>query len=163
MRRFETTHAVGHSAREMFDLVIDVERYPEFMPLCESLKVVSQERQGATQIIVADMAVGYKSISETFRSRVEADHETLQVLVNYIEGPISHLENRWRFADIAGAGGAVGSGGQGAEISFFLEYEFRNLALQMLMGAMFDKAFSKFVSAFEMRATEVYGRRITAR
>lgn len=153
MRRFETTHAVAHSAREMFDLVIDVERYPEFMPLCDSLSVISHDRQGSKDIIVADMAVGYKTISETFRSRVEADQETLEVLVRYIEGPISHLENRWNFTD---------GRGQGSEIGFFLEYEFRNFALQMLMGKMFDKAFSKFVSAFETRAAEVYGRRIAA-
>ena len=157
MRRFETTHTVGHSAREMFDLVVDVERYPEFMPLCESLSVISHNRQGAMDIIVADMAVGYKSISETFRSRVEANHDKLEVMVRYIEGPISHLENRWRFTDAPPE-----SSGQGSEIDFFLEYEFRNLALQMLMGTMFDKAFSKFVSAFETRATQVYGRRIAA-
>ncbi len=153
MRRFETTHPVRHSPREMFDLVIDVANYPEFLPLCDALTVLSDERSGARQVIVADMDVGYKKISERFRSRVEADHDTLEVLVRYIDGPISHLENRWGFDETASGA---------CDIRFFLEYEFRNMALQLLMGSMFDKAFAKFANAFEERANVVYGRRVEA-
>ena len=153
MRRFETTHPVRHSPREMFDLVINVGNYPEFLPLCETLIVLSDERSGVRQVTVADMVVGYKKISERFRSRVEAHHDTLDVVVRYIDGPISHLENRWSFS-----GAAAG----GCEIGFFLEYEFRNMALQMLMGSVFDRAFAKFATAFEERANVVYGRRVDA-
>lgn len=133
----------------MFKLVSDVEKYPEFLPLCENLNVRSRQQEGAREIITADMTVGYKAIRETFLSRVTLEPETHQILVEYLDGPISHLENRWRFEDL----------GEGASIIHFsLEYEFKNLGLRLLMGAMFDKAFEKFAEAFEARADEIYGR-----
>ena len=151
MPQFTTTRRVRHSAADMFDLVADVEHYPEFVPLCRSLKVRKRipEPEGV-EILVADMTVAYKFVHETFTSRVTLDRPNLQLLVEYLEGPFSNLENRWTFHP---------TGEQACEVEFFISYEFKSRMLSMVMGAMFDRAFRKFASAFEKRAEVVYGRR----
>src|SRR5438876_9153800 len=98
MPEFSTTRRVRHSAAHMFDLVADVERYPEFVPLCRSLKVRRRIPQAeGVEILVADMTVAYKLIRESFVSRVTLDRPKLQILVEYLEGPFSRMENRWSF------------------------------------------------------------------
>jgi coenzyme Q-binding protein COQ10 len=132
----------------MFDLVADVERYPEFVPLCESLRVRRRSQSGeGIETLVADMSVGYKAIRESFTSRVTLDRARLRIDVEYVDGPFRYLENRWIFR----------SASSGSEIDFHISYEFRNFALGLLMGAMFDRAFRKFTTAFEERAGEIYG------
>ena len=149
MPSFRTTRLVRHTPGEMFDLVADVERYPDFLPLCESLKVRRRSTSGEdVETLVAEMAVGYKAIQESFTSRVTLDRPHLQILVEYIDGPFSFLENRWTFAPAPG----------GCEVEFAIDYEFKSLALRLLMGAMFDRAFKKFVEAFENRANLIYPR-----
>ena len=139
-----------HSAAEMFDLVADVERYPEFVPLCRSLKVRKRipEPEGV-EVLVADMTVAYKLVRESFASRVTLDRPNLQILVEYLEGPFSQLENRWTFHP---------TGERTCEVEFFISYEFRSRALGLLMGAMFDAAFRRFAAAFERRADVIYAR-----
>ena len=132
----------------MFDLVADVEKYPEFLPLCEHLGVLSRSTEGSQEIVIAKMAVGYKAIHEVFLTRVTLERNQQRILVEYLEGPISHLENLWRFEALDDVS---------SRIHFSLEYEFRNIALKMLMGTMFDKAFRKFSTAFEERADCIYG------
>ena len=152
MPSFHTTRHVRHSAEDMFDLVADVERYPEFLPLCQSLVVRRRmPSDGGREIIIADMRVGFKAIRETFTSRITLDKTSLLILVEYIEGPFRSLENRWSFKP--DNGGAVAS-----TIEFFITYEFRSRMLGMLMGSMFDTAFRRFAEAFELRADKVYGR-----
>jgi coenzyme Q-binding protein COQ10 len=150
MPQFSTKHRVRHSAAHMFDLVADVERYPEFVPLCRLLKVRKRipEPEGV-EILVADMTVAYKFIHETFTSRVTLDRPNLQILVEYLEGPFSRLENRWAFHPI---------GEQVCDVEFFISYEFRSWTLGMLMGTVFDVAFRRFAVAFERRADVVYAR-----
>ena len=150
MPQFSTTRAVRHSAADMFDLVADVERYPEFVPLCRKLKVRRRipEPEGI-EILVADMTVAYKFIHETFTSRVTLDRPNLQILVEYLEGPFSRLENRWAFHPI---------GEQVCDVEFFISYEFKSWTLDMLMGTVFDVAFRRFAVAFERRADVVYAR-----
>jgi coenzyme Q-binding protein COQ10 len=133
----------------MFDLVAEVERYPEFLPLCESLRVIrrSQNEEGV-ETLVASMSVGYKAIKESFTSRVTLDRARMRILVEYVDGPFKYLENRWTFKEIPG----------GCEIEFFISYEFKSLTLSLLMGSVFDKAFRRFAIAFEERADAVYGR-----
>lgn len=133
----------------MFDLVADIERYPEFVPMCERLHVRkrSGEPNGVT-VIVADMTVAYKVIRETFSSRVTLDPQNLTILVEYLDGPFSHLENRWRFRP---------ESEQVSETDFFIAYEFRSKMLGMVMGALFDSAFRRFAEAFEKRADKLYG------
>src|SRR6195256_867500 len=148
MPQFSTKRRVRHSATHMFDLVADVERYPEFVPLCRSLKVRQRipEPEGV-EVLVADMTVAYKFVHETFTSRVTLDRPSLQLLVEYLEGPFSRLENRWTFRP---------TGEQSCEIEFFISYEFKSRALGLLMGSMFDVAFRRFAVAFERRADVVY-------
>jgi coenzyme Q-binding protein COQ10 len=150
MPSFRTLRRVAHKPADMFDLVADVEKYPLFLPLCEALRVRrrSEDSQGRT-VIVADMTVAYKMFRETFTSRVTLDRDGLKILVEYLDGPFSHLENRWGFRDDA-KGGSV--------VEFFIDYAFRSRTLGFVMGAMFDAAFRRFADAFERRADTVYGR-----
>jgi coenzyme Q-binding protein COQ10 len=149
MPSFRTTRPVPHSPQQMFDLVADVERYPEFLPLCEELRVRRRVQSGeGIETLVAEMSIGYKAISERFTTRVTLDRPRLRILVEYVDGPFSYLENRWSFVPRAG----------GADIEFFITYEFKSRALGLLMGAVFDRAFRKFAEAFEERADLVYGR-----
>ena len=149
MPEFTTTRRLRHSAANMFDLVADVERYPEFVPLCSSLKVRRRiEGSEGVLILVADMTVAYKLIHESFVSRVTLDRPNLQILVEYLEGPFSHLENRWTFRP---------TGERTCEVRFFISYEFRSRMLGLLLGSMFDLAFRRFATAFEQRADKVYG------
>ena len=135
----------------MFDLVADVERYPEFVPLCRALKVRRREKsETGIETLIADMEVGYKAIRETFTSRVALDPARLKIVVAYIDGPFSRLENVWNFRDAPEGGGST--------VEFFIAYEFRSRLLAALMGAMFDAAFRKFSAAFEARADKIYGR-----
>lgn len=151
MPQFSSKRRVRHPASDMFDLVADVEHYPEFVPLCRNLKVRKRtENADGLTVIIADMTVAYKLISETFRSRVTLDRAKLQILVEYLEGPFSKMENRWVFHPI---------GDDGCEVEFFIDYEFRSRTLGMLMGAMFDAAFRRFAAAFEKRADAVYARK----
>ena len=96
------------------------------------------------------MTVSFKLVRETFRSRVTLDRPKLQILVEYLQGPFSHMQNRWTFRP---------AGDDACEVEFFIDYEFRSRTLGMLMGGMFDVAFRRFAAAFEARADQVYGRR----
>ena len=151
MPQFTTHRRVKHSAADMFDLVADVERYPEFVPLCRSLKVRNRipEPEGI-EVLIANMTVAYKFIQETFTSRVTLDRPNLHILVEYLEGPFRKMENRWTFHPI---------GGQTCTVEFFLAYEFRSRTLTVFMGAMFDTAFRRFSGAFERRADQIYGQK----
>jgi coenzyme Q-binding protein COQ10 len=147
MPSFTTTRRVPYTPQQMFDLVADVEQYPEFLPLCEGLTVRSRERRGTSTVLVATMVVGYKAIREAFTTRVTLLPASPVVLVEYLDGPFRRLENRWRFLPADG----------GCEVDFFIDYEFRSPLLGVLVGALFDKAFRKFAEAFETRAGVVYG------
>ena len=150
MPSFRTTRRVTHTPEEMFDLVADVEKYPLFLPLCEGLKVRSRvPGEGGRETLIADMSVGYKAIHETFTSKVTLDREKLKIMVAYLDGPFRALDNLWSFKP----------DGEGCLVEFFISYEFKSRMLGMVMGAMFDRAFRKFASAFEKRAEVVYGRR----
>ena len=148
MPTFTTERLVAYSARQMFDVVADVDRYPLFLPLCESLIVRERKVLGDTSVLTATMGVGYKAIRETFTTRVTLHPAELTILVEYLDGPFRHLENRWRFVDKTPGTSLV---------DFYITYEFRSRALGLLVGAMFDRAFRKFASAFEARAAKVYG------
>ncbi len=149
MPSFRNERRVRHRSEQMFDLVADVERYPEFVPLCTDLRVRS--RRPAVQgraTLLAEMSVGYKAIRETFTSRVVLDKPRLRVVVEYIDGPFRYLENIWTFRGDPDPDRSV--------ITFFIDYEFRSRTLGALMGSMFDAAFRKFAQAFEERADELY-------
>ena len=140
------THAeqriLPYSPAQLFDLVADVEKYPEFLPWCSACRITKREGD----VFYADLMIGYKMMQEKFTSRVTAlcpDH----IHVEYIDGPMKHLSNHWRFVD---------NGDGTTTIDFFLEFEFKNLFLQNMMEMFFNKAFKKMVEAFELRAKNVY-------
>jgi coenzyme Q-binding protein COQ10 len=150
MPSFSNRRRVAHSAEKMFDLVADVERYPEFVPLCKSLTVRQRiEKPDGTEVVIADMTVSFKLVRETFTSRVALDRPNLKISVEYLKGPFSNLENRWSFEP---------KGEIACDVTFFIAYEFRSRMLALLMGSMFDAAFARFSVAFEKRADKIYGR-----
>ncbi|HZC56671.1 MAG TPA: type II toxin-antitoxin system RatA family toxin [Xanthobacteraceae bacterium] len=149
MPQFSTKRRVRHSASDMFDLVADVERYPQFVPLCQSLRVRKRTiEEDGKEVIVADMTVAYKFIRETFKSRVTLERPELEILVEYLEGPFVKMNNRWNFRP---------AGDGACDVEFSIAYEFRSRTLGVLMGGMFETAFRRFSAAFERRADEVYG------
>ena len=150
MPSFSNKRRVQHTASEMFDLIADVERYPEFVPLCQSLKVRQRApKPDGTEIVVADMTVAFNLVKQTFTSEVTLDRPNLKIAVRYLRGPFSNLENRWTFEPK----------GEGAsDVGFFIAYEFKSRMLALLMGSMFDAAFARFSAAFEKRADVVYGK-----
>ena len=143
MPQFRTKRRVRHAAGEMFDLVADIERYPEFVPLCQSMRIRKRTDTGeGIETVVAEMTVAYKVIRETFTSRVTLDRPNLDIMVEYLDGPFSRMENRWDFHP---------AGDHLCDVEFFISYEFKSRMLAMLMGAMFDTAFRRFATAFEQR------------
>ncbi len=152
MPSFRTVRRVAHSPQRMFDLVADVERYPEFLPFCKSLSVKRRTMDEAgIESVVAAMSVGYKAINESFTSRVKLDPAKLRIVAEYVDGPFSFLDNRWTFmADTT-------KGPDGAAVEFYITYEFKSRMLQLVAGAVFDRIFRIFSEAFEARADAVYG------
>jgi coenzyme Q-binding protein COQ10 len=149
MHVYETKHPVAHSADEMFALVARVEDYPKFVPLCEELAVKSREQREGSELLIATMTVGYGFIHEGFTTQVHLDRATRTILVEYLDGPFSFLENRWRFHPR----------GQGAcEVDFYIAYSFRSRLFERLVGRLFAKAVEKYTTAFEARADAIYGR-----
>ena len=147
MPQFSTKRRVPHAATDMFDLVADVEKYPQFVPLCSAMKVKSRTEKDGVTVLVADMTVAYKIIRETFTSRVRSARaaDFCRISQRTVQ---AHAEP---LAFCAGREDAC-------EIEFFIDYEFRSRALAAVMGAVFDAAFRKFAVAFERRADEIHGR-----
>jgi coenzyme Q-binding protein COQ10 len=121
MPKFSSKRRVDHSAEEMFDLVADVESYPEFVPLCRSLKIRQRmPKSDGTEIVVADMTVSFKLVRETFTSQVTLDRPNLKILVEYLKGPFSSLENRWMFEP---------KSDEACDVGFYIAYEFKSRML----------------------------------
>jgi coenzyme Q-binding protein COQ10 len=142
------THAeqrvLPYTPEQMFDLVADIERYPEFLPWCLAARV--RERKGDE--ITADLVIGFKMVRERFTSRVTLDRPGRRIDVAYSEGPFRHLNNHWIFEPCDG---------NRCRIDFFVDFEFRSAMLQRLIGALFNEAVRRLVAAFESRAKQLYG------
>ena len=135
--------SLPHSAAQMYDLVADVKRYPEFLPWVSAIRV----RQDGETEMLADMVVGFKSLRETFSSRVLKVPKT-SIVVDYLDGPMKHLHNDWKFEDSPGGGSVV---------DFTVDFAFRNRVFEVLAGQFFDSALRKMTGAFIERADELYG------
>lgn len=140
------THAekrhLPYTPEQLFDLVADVERYPEFLPWCIESKIVGREGN----VFYADLIIGYKLFREKFGSKVSLDRPN-HVHVQYLRGPMKHLSNHWRFIPMPDGG---------CMIDFYVDFEFKNPVFQKLMGVFFNEIVRRMVSAFETRATELY-------
>lgn len=132
-----------HSAGQMFDLVADVKSYPEFLPWVSAIRI----RKDDEQEMLADMVVGFKSLRETFSSRVLKTPKS-SIVVDYLDGPMKHLHNAWKFADLPEGGSTV---------DFTVDFSFRNKMFEALAGQFFDSALRKMTSAFIERADKLYG------
>jgi coenzyme Q-binding protein COQ10 len=141
------THAekkiLRYTPEQMFDLVADVRRYPEFLPWCVGARVISH-KEGE---LIADLTIGFKMFRETFRSQVTLERPH-HVHVRYLTGPFRYLNNHWRFNPHP----------QGTEVDFFVDFEFRSRLLQAVIGTVFNEAVRLMVRAFERRAMQLYGR-----
>ena len=152
MPQFSTRRRVRHAAGDMFDLVADIQRYPEFVPLCAGMRVKSRAgKDEGVCVIVAVMTVAYKLIHQSFTSRVTLDRARLTILVEYLDGPFSRMQNRWTFRQTSETS---------SDVEFFIDYEFRSRTFAMLAGAVFDTVFRRMAAAFEKRADQVYGRKL---
>lgn len=137
------THFMPYTPEQLFDLVADVEKYPEFLPWCVAARVLSK----SDKEIVADLSVGYKLFRETFRSRVHLTPKT-RIDVEYITGPFHSLNNHWIFKEVPGLG---------THVDFFIDFEFRNSLFQSATQKVFETAFNQMLSSFEKRAQALYG------
>ena len=135
--------SLPHSAAQMYDLVADVKRYPEFLPWVSAIRV----RQDGETEMLADMVVGFKALRETFSSRVLKVPKT-SIVVDYLDGPMKHLHNSWKFEDVVGGGSTV---------DFTVDFSFRNRVFEALAGQFFDSALRKMTGAFIDRADALYG------
>ncbi len=134
-----------YAPEQLFALVADVGRYPEFLPWCLGARM--RGRRGDT--VTADLVVGYKAFRETFTSVVTLRHPE-RITVSYVAGPLADLRNEWSFAP--GANG-------GCDLTFDVDFRFRSFFLSSVMDLFFDKAFRKMVAAFEARAAALYGKK----
>ncbi len=136
------SRSLPYTCEQMFDLVADVKRYPEFLPWVVATRV----RSDSDTEMVADMLVGFKSLRERFTSKVAKDRPGI-LRVQYIDGPLKDLDNRWAFRPVSG----------GCEIDFCVDFTFKNRVFEALAGQYFDRAFRKMMAAFEERAHALYG------
>lgn len=135
--------ALPYSAEQLFSLVADVEKYPEFLPWCLKSRITKREGD----VFYADLIIGYKMMQEKFTSKVTLTTPG-HIHVEYIKGPMKHLSNHWTFIPKVDGG---------CMIDFYVDFEFKNLFFQNIMGVFFDKIVRKMVSAFESRAKDLYG------
>ena len=142
MPKHEEIRYLNFSSEKLFDLVADIERYPEFLPWCLDAKIIKKE----DCIVYADLAVGYKWIKEIYRSKVILTRPNV-IKIEYQRGPFKYLENYWHFH----------SKNNGCEIKFYIDFEFRSLILRKIIGPFFGEAVVRMVRAFESRAKAIYG------
>ena len=141
------TKRLPYTAQQMYDLVADVDQYPQFLPWTAAARVRSTEDQGDHTVMLADLVVSFKVFREKFGSRVVLWPDKKKIDTAYIDGPFKHLESTWRFADVDG----------GCEVSFDVDFEFKNRILQGIIGVVFNEAMQRVVRAFEKRADDLYG------
>ena len=143
MPRHSETRYLPYTPDQLFTLVADVGRYPEFLPWCKAARVLETKPDG----IVADLVIGYKMFFERFRSDVKLDRPRT-ISITYVSGPLSHLANEWRFEP---------QGKKGCNLSFDVDFDFKSPLLRAAIELFFEKALTKMVSAFEERAADLYG------
>ncbi|NQU59556.1 MAG: type II toxin-antitoxin system RatA family toxin [Rhodospirillales bacterium] len=145
------THAekrvLPHTPEQMFDLVADIEKYPEFLPWCVATRIRERQGEKGKETLISDMVIGFKIFREKFTSKVVCDRPR-RVDVSYYDGPFKYLNNHWLFAPH----------GEGkCEIDFFVDFEFKSKLLQKAIGVVFGEAVKLMISAFEKRANALYG------
>ena len=150
-RRLMPAHSdqrvLPYSAAQMFDLVADVASYPKFLPWTAAARVRSVTDRGETEVMLADLVVSFKVFRESFGSEVTLWKDKSRIDTRYIDGPFRYLHSTWRFKDAEG----------GCEVSFEVDFEFRNRLLRGAAGMFFHEAMTRIIAAFESRAKALYG------
>lgn len=136
-----------YTAQQMYDLVADVEQYPKFLPWCSAARVKSLTPKGESTVMEADLVISFKVFRERFTSRVVMMPDQKKLDTEYLDGPFRYMKSNWSFTDVEG----------GCEVDFFVDFAFRNMILQRLIGVVFNEAMQRIVRAFETRAQQLYG------
>lgn len=131
----------------MYDLVADVASYPEFLPWCAAARIRSRSPQGEAEVMLADLVISFKVFRERFGSRVTLFADTHRIDTEYLDGPFKFLKSTWEFKDIEG----------GCHVDFYVDFEFKSMLLQGVIGVVFNEAMQRIVRAFEQRAEALYG------
>ncbi|KZY05524.1 MULTISPECIES: type II toxin-antitoxin system RatA family toxin [unclassified Sulfitobacter] len=142
------TRKLPYTAQQMYDLVADVGRYPEFLPWTAAARIRSDEDRGDHRVMEADLVISFKVFRERFTSRVVLWPDEKKIDTEYLDGPFKYMKSNWKFTDLPGGG---------CEVDFFVDFEFRNAILQRIIGVVFNEAMLRIVRAFEKRAQELYG------
>ena len=145
-RHFEKKN-LPYTAQQMYDLVADVARYPEFLPWTAAARIRSRSPVAGGEVMVADLVISFKVFRERFGSRVTLLPGEGRILTEYIDGPFKHLKSVWSFADLPTGG---------CEVAFEVEFEFKNAILAGIIGLVFNEAMQRVVRAFEARAAQLY-------
>ena len=148
MPKHSESKKLPYSADQMFQLVANVAAYPDFLPWTAAARIRSVTNHGDHEVMLADLVVSFKVFRESFGSRVELWSEEKRIETAYIDGPFRHLRSTWKFTD----------NGEGCDVSFSVDFEFRNKLLQGAAGLFFQEAMQKIVGAFEARAEELYAK-----
>jgi coenzyme Q-binding protein COQ10 len=141
------TRPLPYSAQQMYDLVSDVASYPQFLPWCAAARIRSVTPQGDAQMMEADLVISFKVFRERFGSRVVLWPEDHKIDTEYLDGPFKYMKSYWKFSDTE----------TGCDVSFFVDFEFKNAVLQGIIGVVFNEAMQRIVRAFEQRAAALYG------
>ncbi|MFW8593009.1 type II toxin-antitoxin system RatA family toxin [Cribrihabitans neustonicus] len=142
------TRQLPYSAQQMYDLVADVAEYPKFLPWCAAARIRSRTPFGTAEIMEADLVISFKVFRERFGSRVTLYPEEYKIDTEYLDGPFRYMKSNWAFAP---------RGDGSCDVSFFVDFEFKNAVLQGIIGVVFNEAMQRIVRAFERRAAELYG------
>jgi len=146
MTTHNETRFLPYTPTQMYTLIADVERYPEFIPWCSALRIVDRKNDGDTETIEADMMVSFQVFREKFRSRVTLEEADKKIDISYVDGPFKYLDSLWVCAPVEG----------GCNIEFSVDFEFKNFLLQKTVGLFFGEAMQTIVGAFEKRAHALY-------
>lgn len=151
MPKTSDSKILPYSAQQMYDLVADIAKYPEFIPWCAAARIRSRkpitagDRVG--EEVAADLVVAFKVFRERFGSRVQLWPDRHEIITDYLDGPFRHMHSTWHFSDVEG----------GCRVDFHVDFEFKNFVLQKMIGLVFQEAMDRIVRAFEARANHIYG------
>ena len=140
------TKLLPYSAQQMYDLVADVGKYPEFLPWTAAARILSNEARGDHRVMDADLVISFKVFRERFTSRVVLWPQAQKIDTEYLDGPFKKMISNWAFEDVEG----------GCNVHFHVDFEFKNAILQGIIGLVFNEAMQRIVRAFETRAAELY-------
>ena len=146
MPTHQETKNLPYSAEQMYSLVADVAAYPEFLPWCSAARLRSNVLGGSREILEADLVISFKVFRERFGSRVTLWPADLKIDTEYLDGPFKYMVSNWAFRNVEG----------GCEVTFFVDFEFKNAILQGIIGVVFNEAMQRVVRAFERRAADLF-------